>query len=116
MNGSLRVGGTMELSGLDESIQKRRVQGIVRSFVKYFPAFQEDDFAGLTPWAGLRPVSPDGLPYIGRPARFDNVVVATGHAMMGMSLAPITGQLVAELLQNRRPSIDLTLLSPDRFS
>jgi D-amino-acid dehydrogenase len=67
-------------------------------------------------WVGLRPVSPDGLPYIGRPAAFSNLTVATGHAMMGMSLGPATGKLVAEIVADEKPELDLTLVSPDRFS
>jgi len=64
---------------------------------------------------GFRPVSPDGLPYLGRAPRHPNVVVATGHAMMGFSLGPVSGQLVAELVAGERPSVDLTLLAPGRF-
>jgi D-amino-acid dehydrogenase len=115
MDGALRVGGTMELSGLDERVDARRVRAIVRAFAEYFPAFSEDDFAGIEPWAGLRPVSPDGLPYLGRTRRWDNLVVATGHAMLGLSLAPATGQIVAGLLEGEAPPLDLALLSPDRF-
>lgn len=116
MGGALRVGGTMEIAGNDLSVNPRRVAGIVKSVPRYFPAFSEDDFAGLTPWSGLRPVSPDGLPYLGRPAKWSNVVVATGHAMMGLSLGPVSGKLVGELLAGQTPSVALELLSPDRFS
>jgi D-amino-acid dehydrogenase len=63
----------------------------------------------------LRPVSPDGLPYLGRPKRWSNVIVATGHAMMGLSLAPVTGKIVASLLAGEPPGFDLGLLSPERF-
>jgi D-amino-acid dehydrogenase len=59
---------------------------------------------------------PDGLPVIGRPKRPDNFIVATGHAMMGVSLGPITGKLVADLASRETPQIDLALLKPDRFS
>lgn len=115
MDGALRVGGTMELAGLDESVSPRRVRAITREFARYFPSFTEGDFAGIEPWAGLRPVSPDGLPYLGRPQRWDNLVVATGHAMLGLSLAPATARLVADLLTGATPPVDISLLSPDRF-
>lgn len=115
MNGQLRFGGTMEIAGLDESITLRRVQGIIRSVPQYFPAFRVDDFAGITPWRGLRPCSPDGMPYLGRTRAASNLVIATGHAMMGLSLGPITGRLVGQLLAAETPSIDLRRLSPDRF-
>ena len=68
------------------------------------------------PWRGLRPCSPDGLPYAGRFAEYDNLSVATGHAMMGLSLGPITGRLMVEILSGEKPSLDLTLLSPDRYA
>ena len=92
----------------------------MRSFVtlffsRYFPDFSVDDFRGVSAWCGLRPCSPDGLPYLGRAARYDNLVVATGHAMMGISLAPITGRLFAEMISGEPPSIDISLLSPDRY-
>lgn len=116
MDGALRVGGTMEMSGTDESITQRRVRGITRAFPNYFPAFDERDFADVKPWSGLRPVSPDGMPYVGRTWRWKNLTIATGHAMMGLSLAPATGRIVADLLADERPSVALDLMSPDRFS
>jgi D-amino-acid dehydrogenase len=116
MGDTLRIGGTMELSGLDESIQRERVAGITESVPRYFPAFAAEDFRDLPVWRGLRPCAPDGLPYVGRFARHTNLTAATGHAMMGVSLAPITGQLVAQLLSGEKPSIDLSALSPDRFN
>ena len=116
MNGSLRFGGTMELAGIDESINPRRIKGIVRAIPDYFPAFQESDFDDIQPWSGLRPCSPDGLPYIGRTQRWKNLTLAAGHAMMGLSLAPATGQIVASLLSNEPSPIPLALFNPDRFS
>ncbi len=116
MDGALRVGGTMELAGIDESITHRRVRGITRAFPSYFPAFQESDFAEVKPWSGLRPVAPDGMPYLGRTWRWKNLTLATGHAMMGLSLAPATGKIVSDLIVGEKPSLSLDLLSPDRFS
>lgn len=116
MDGALRVGGTMEMAGLDESITQRRVRGITRAFPQYFPAFEERDFAEVKPWSGLRPVSPDGMPYIGRTQRWTNLIVATGHAMMGLSLAPATGHIVAGLIDGQTSPVALDLLSPDRFA
>lgn len=115
MGGSLRFGGTMEIAGLNEDITERRVRGIIKAAVRYFPAYEPGDFDGIRPWRGLRPCSPDGLPYLGCSRRVANLVVATGHAMMGLSLGPITGRLVAELLAGDRPSFDLSLVSPDRY-
>jgi D-amino-acid dehydrogenase len=98
---ALRVGGTMEMAGIDESITPRRVRGITRAFPDYFPAFSENDFAEVKPWSGLRPVSPDGMPYLGRTQRWKNLTIATGHAMMGLSLAPATGKIVTDVLAAR---------------
>lgn len=116
MDGALRVGGTMEMAGTDESITQRRVRGITRAFPQYFPAFDEKDFAEVRPWSGLRPVSPDGMPYIGRTQRWKNLTLATGHAMMGLSLAPATGKIVADVLSGEKSLVALDLMSPDRFA
>ncbi len=116
MGSALRVGGTMEIAGLNEDINPVRVQGIIKSVPRYFPKFRVEDFAGIQPWRGLRPCSPDGLPYLGRTARFSNLAIATGHAMMGLSLGPITGRLMSQILSGEKPSIDLQLLNPDRYA
>ena len=116
MGDSLRVGGTMEISGFNERISPRRVAGIVKALPDYFPRFRPDDFDGIQPWSGLRPCSPDGLPYLGRTRAVSNLVVATGHSMMGLSLAPITGELTAQLVDGEPPKIDLAMLSPDRYA
>jgi D-amino-acid dehydrogenase len=89
----------MEIGGTKLDINPRRVQGIIKSVKDYFPQFKDEDFADVKPWAGLRPCTPDGVPYIGKMPGHDNIIVATGHAMMGLSLGPITGQLVANMLK-----------------
>ena len=116
MGDTLRFGGTMEIAGLNEDINPVRVRGIIKSVPRYYPDFQPADFDGLQPWRGLRPCSPDGLPYLGRTARFANLTLATGHAMMGLSLGPITGHLVAQILSGEKPEFDLALLDPDRYA
>jgi len=115
MGETLRVGGTMEIAGLNEDINPVRVRGIIDSFCKYFPEFRPEDFDGIQPWRGLRPCSPDGLPYVGRTAKCANLAFATGHAMMGMSLGPVTGRLIADILSGEKPVWDIRLLSPDRY-
>ena len=116
MDGALRVGGTMEIAGLNEEINSSRVRGIVDSFCGYFPEFRSSDFDGINPWRGLRPCSPDGLPYVGRTRKFENLCMATGHGMMGLSLGPITGKLVAEILAGEKPEWDISMLSPERYN
>jgi D-amino-acid dehydrogenase len=116
MGGGLRFAGTMEVGGLDLSINPARVRGIVKSVQSYFPKFSEADFEGVKPWAGLRPVSPDGIPYVGKLPNLRNLTVATGHAMMGLSLGPVTGHLVADLIAGERPFRPITQMAVGRFS
>lgn len=116
MGDTLRFGGTMEITGLDETINPTRVNGILKSIPAFFPEFKVEDFRDLPVWRGLRPCSPDGMPYVGRFGRYANLSAATGHAMMGLSLGPVTGKLMAELLSGEKPSIDLQALSPDRYA
>ena len=116
MDGALRFGGTMEIAGINEAINPARIRGIVNAVPNYFPEFTPDDFAGIKPWSGLRPCSPDGMPYLGRFRAYENLATATGHAMMGLSLGPITGKLIAEILHGERPDFDLSLLAPDRYA
>jgi D-amino-acid dehydrogenase len=106
----LRLSGTLELAGLDLSISERRVKTIRVGGERWFRGLRRRPV--LETWAGLRPCLPDGLPAIGRLGR---VVVATGHAMKGVSLAPVTGRLVAQLIAGEQPEQDLGPLRPDRF-
>lgn len=110
----LRVGGTMELSGFDEGSSEPRVKGIVASALRYLPDLDRQALEAAPRWRGMRPCTPDGLPYLGPSHRYPNLTIATGHAMMGVSLAPITGSLVADLVAGRRPAIDIGPLDPHR--
>jgi D-amino-acid dehydrogenase len=115
MGDRLRLSGTMELAGLDTSINARRVRALLGSVPAYLGGLGPGQLEKGEIWAGLRPCTPDGLPFIGRFRNYDNLIAATGHAMVGMSLAPITGKLVAEIVHGMVPSIDLHLLRPDRY-
>jgi len=112
MDGTLRVAGTMEICDNDLSIDPVRLEGIVESFCRFFPAFSPHDFADLEAWSGLRPCTPDGLPCIGRAPGLSNVNIATGHAMLGLSLGPVTGRLITSLARGEKPD---RRLDPDRF-
>ena len=116
MGGMLRFGGTMEITDIDETVDRARVRGIAKSIGTYFPEMTPEVLARAVIRTGLRPCSPDGLPYVGRFSRFANLSAATGHAMMGVSLAPITGTLIAEVLSGERTSIPIAALSPDRYA
>ena len=115
MGNSLRFGGTLEVGGLDLTINPARVRGIVNSVQAYFPKFSARDFDGVKPWAGLRPVSPDGVPYLGQVPGLSNLLLATGHAMMGLSLGPVSGRLIADLLAGDSPFRPIESMSPGRF-
>jgi D-amino-acid dehydrogenase len=116
MGPALYVGGTMEIAGNDLSVNPSRVRGIRRAFVRGFPAFRESDLEGCPVWAGLRPCPPDGMPYLGRTAARRNLVVATGHSMMGLSLGPVTGEIVAQLTCGEPTSVTLREVDPDRHA
>lgn len=101
---TIRIAGTLELVGLDESITTRRVNAMVRGAREYLNV--PDPPKVVEVWRGLRPCTPDGVPIIGRPPRLDNLVLATGHQMLGLLTAPATGRLVADLVTGSTPSID----------
>jgi len=115
MGNDLRIGGTLEISNLSPKINLSRMKGILEAVPKYYPNLKPEMPSIEAIWHGFRPFSPDGLPYLGRSKKYKNLVIATGHAMMGLSLGPATGKLVAEILQDRSTSLDLTLLNPNRF-
>jgi D-amino-acid dehydrogenase len=115
MTDGLRFVGTMELGPPEGSVNMQRVSGIQQSIGLYYPRLREVPKGTQPVWMGLRPCSPDGMPYIGRVSRYKNLVIASGHAMMGMSLGPVTGKLVAELLLNESAFENNFLLSPTRF-
>jgi D-amino-acid dehydrogenase len=113
---AVRFGGTLELGGINSDINMNRVKGITEAIPKYYPDLKVDLPKKENVWSGLRPCSPDGLPYIGRLKQKKNVIIATGHAMMGLSLGPATGKLVAEMVEEKSPSLSLTPFDPERFS
>ena len=116
MGTDLRFAGTLEVAGTDMNVNMNRVRGIVQSINQYYPDIPIEMPAVDTVWRGLRPCSPDGLPYIGRTERYDNLVLATGHGMMGLSLGPATGKLVSELVAGQADSLEVSAFRPDRFS
>lgn len=113
----IRFGGTMELGDWSSENRERRIEAIRGSVPGYMPGFAGAMNGELSDkWSGHRPCLPDGLPAIGRLGLWPNVSVATGHAMMGVSLGPITGKLVSELVTGTRTSVPVHSLSPERFA
>lgn len=111
----IRFGGTMEIGGINQHINMNRVRGIIKAVPEFFPDYQIEVPKQERVWSGLRPCSPDGLPYIGRTKKYKNLIIASGHAMMGLSLAPGTGKLVQEIVDNEKTSIDISLFKPERY-
>lgn len=111
----VRFGGTMEIGGLDSTINMNRVRGIIKSVPDFFPDYTLDLPKKEEVWYGFRPCSPDGLPYIGKSNYFKNFFINTGHAMMGISLAPASGKLLAQQVLDKKTEIDLEGFSPQRF-
>ena len=116
MGSRLRFGGTMEITGHSDTVRLERVEQIKAGAQAFFPELTAADFDGIKPWFGYRPVSPDGLPYIGRLGRYANLATASGHAMLGLTMAPISGLLLAEVLAGRKPSVNLEMLNPNRYA
>lgn len=115
INKWLRIGGTMEMSGHSDNILPKRVMAVYNAFSKYYPGMNLATPDLSKAWFGYRPVTPDGMPYIGRHTSYSNLVYAGGHAMLGVSAAAATGQLVDEIINNKSTSIDISAFNPERF-
>jgi D-amino-acid dehydrogenase len=112
---SIRFGGTMELGGTAYTINANRLKGIVNAAGSFFPKFDTKPLQEVEPWSGLRPCPPDGIPYIGRINTFSNLTTATGHGMMGLSMAPATGKIVADIISGKESKIDVGIFNPNRY-
>jgi len=113
-DGFLRIGGTMEFSGVNRDIDDRRVQTIVTGARECFQPFADDEITQV--WTGPRPITPDGLPVLGRAPGTANAYVANGHAMQGVSLSPGSGRALAQLILTGEAEPMLADFSPDRFA
>jgi D-amino-acid dehydrogenase len=112
----LRFGGTMEITGINHQVNRKRVDGIVRAAGLYYQGYEKEPPVAKAVWNGLRPVSADGLPYLGRSEKWKNVYFSTGHSMMGVSLAPASGKIIAGLISGEPPPFLLQAFSVDRFA
>lgn len=113
LGNALRLAGTLEIAGMDFSFNSRRVNAIRKSARAYLPGLDTANVIEI--WRGLRPCTPDGLPIISRSADFNNLIIAAGHAMLGMSLGPITGKLVAQLVGGEQTDMDVRPFGVGRF-
>lgn len=110
-DGRLRIAGTMELSGLNLRLDRSRIEAIAAGAARALGPWRQ---AGA-PWAGLRPITPDGLPVIGQLPEVTNAYVASGYGMLGLTLAPAAGELLAGAIAGAPPSADLRPFDPVRF-
>ncbi len=110
---ALRIAGTLELAGMDFSLNVKRMHAMQKSSAEYLPGLAEAKVIEV--WRGLRPCTPDGLPILSRAQGFDNLFIAAGHAMLGMSLGPITGKLVSQLVLGAETELDIAPLAASRF-
>jgi D-amino-acid dehydrogenase len=114
MGADLRMGGTMEISGIGSKMLIKRVQSIYKAAKNYFPDLQVSFPSADKVWHGFRPLSPDGLPYIGRHSKYDNLVIAGGHGMLGISLAAGSGKLIDEIVSGHKLSMDISAFDVER--
>jgi D-amino-acid dehydrogenase len=114
MNGFTRFAGTMEIAGINSRINKIRVETIAKAVTSFYPNVRLNSEELNNATSGLRPVSPDGLPFIGRTEKCKNVTVATGHAMMGLTMGTATGKLVSEIISDKQTSLNLLPFQVDR--
>jgi D-amino-acid dehydrogenase len=111
----IRFGGTMEITSHKTPPRMNRVQGILDAVKRFYPDFDVPMPPKEKIWYGYRPCSADGLPYIGRIRKYDNVTVATGHSMLGLSLGAGTGKLVDEIITGKNLTMPVKAFQPERF-
>jgi D-amino-acid dehydrogenase len=112
---TLRIGGTMEFSGINDHVLIKRMEGIYNSVKKFYPGLKIDFPPKDKIWTGLRPVSPDGLPYIGKAPGLDNLLISGGNAMLGISEGAAAGQIISDIIEKRSTPIDISAFNVGRF-
>jgi len=108
-----RLGSTMEFAGYDTSLNRTRLDALRRGAAEYL--HEPEGPARVEEWYGWRPMTPDDLPMLGRAPGVDNLVLATGHGMLGVSMSAVTGLLVSEAVTGKPPSLDMAPYSVTRF-
>lgn len=116
MGNQVRVGGTMELGAEHHQINPHKIEGLKRAVPRYYKNVDLNGIKQNKIWHGFRPCAPDGLPYLGSLSSFDNTIIAGGGCMMGMSLGPGFGRVVAELAIEKKPSLNIDIFDPERFN
>ena len=111
----LRIGGTMEFSGINNKVLIKRMEGIYNSVKLFYPGLQIEFPPKDKIWTGLRPVTPDGLPYIGEIKKFDNVLISGGNAMLGISQGAAAGLIISDIIEKKNASININAFRVERF-
>ncbi len=111
----IRFGGTMEITATNTPPRIERVEGLLAAVKRFYPDFEVPVPTIDKVWFGFRPCSADGLPYLGRTSKWKNVVMATGHSMLGLSLGAGTGKIVSEIVNEETLSMNITAFNPNRF-
>ena len=115
MGANWRFGGTMTVTDSDRKLNHRKMTAMLKAAKNYYPEYELSWTEKLEPWVGLRPLSADGLPYIGPFNKYPNLIAATGHAMLGLSLSPVTGHLVEKMIKGEDGGFDTAMINPNRF-
>jgi D-amino-acid dehydrogenase len=109
----IRVGGTAEIAGWDMTLRPHRRGPLDRSLRELFP--RAGDLSKASFWCGLRPMTPDGTPVIGR-AGYSNLMLCTGHGTLGWTMAAGTGRVLSDMISGRPPDIDVSDLGLSRYA
>lgn len=115
MMNDVRFAGTMEIVGLDKSITPAKVTALKKSIIQYFPEYSMQDLGDQDVWAGLRPCSPDGMPYVGKIKSHKNIFVSAGYSMVGMSLSFASGEIISQLITEGQAMLSHPMTDPNRF-
>lgn len=116
MGDHMRFAGTMEIVGLDKSITPAKVNALKKSILEYYPEYRMEDLDKEEVWVGLRPCSPDGLPYIGKLKHYQNIYISTGYSMVGMSLGFAGGEMIGQLITTGEAELSDQLIDPNRYN
>ncbi|HET7116488.1 MAG TPA: FAD-dependent oxidoreductase [Hanamia sp.] len=111
----LRIGGTMEFSGNNNKVLIKRMEGIYKSVKLFYPGLKIDFPPEEKIWTGLRPVSPDGLPYIGKAENYENLLISGGNAMLGISEGAAAGLIISDIVDKKSTPIDISAFKVGRF-
>lgn len=113
MGASLRLAGTLEIGPTGRPWMRERLAAIRDGAARYLHGVGA--WSGATEWAGYRPCTPDGMPVVGTVPWLKGIAIATGHAMMGMTLGPLSGRIICDRLMGRAPAVDDRMLDAARF-